>query len=145
MKNVIIKHFGHAGHFICANDCRFHLCTQVGKYLVSTVGEMFPDSNVREIIAKTRGVVLEGIGDARRADYMKKIGFEEIGYGRKYETMVFAAGNPCDAKGCNCGLPSINGSEIDSAIANDAKTATEGHRRLVEKYRRKSMRKVVNS
>ena len=46
---------------------------------------------VREIYAKSREVKLEGVGDVRDADYIKKVGYEEIGDGRKYETMVFKA------------------------------------------------------
>ena len=46
--------FGTPGHFICANYCRFHLCTRVGDYLVSTVGEYVPPEPVREIFARTR-------------------------------------------------------------------------------------------
>lgn len=30
--------FGLAGHFVCGRWCRFHLCTAVGEYMVSTVG-----------------------------------------------------------------------------------------------------------
>lgn len=36
------KWFGVAGHFICADKCRFHLHTHVGKYCISTVGEYYP-------------------------------------------------------------------------------------------------------
>jgi hypothetical protein len=129
-----VKWFGTPGHFICAFDCRFHMCTQVGNYLVSTVGELFFDSTIREITAQSRGITLEGRGDSRRADYMTKIGFEDIGYKRKYETLVFKAGASCVAKECNCGLPEIDGSELDSDTYNDRKSATEGHRAMVSKY-----------
>jgi hypothetical protein len=50
---VPLRWFGHAGHFICAEWCRFHLCTQVGPYLISTVGEYVPDAPVREILAQS--------------------------------------------------------------------------------------------
>ena len=33
------KWFGSPGHFNGGAWCRFHLCTQVGKYVISTVGE----------------------------------------------------------------------------------------------------------
>jgi hypothetical protein len=79
--------FGSPGHFICARDCRFHLCTQIGAVLVSTVGEYFPGESVREILANSRGVVLNGRGDEREADYMTKLGYEDIGFNRKYETI----------------------------------------------------------
>lgn len=52
----------HAGHFISGYRCCFKLNTKVGKYIISTVGEL-PD------------------GD----------GFMDIGADRKYETMVFPA------------------------------------------------------
>jgi hypothetical protein len=126
--------FGNAGHFICAEWCRFHLCTQVGEYLVSTVGEYVPDEGVREIIAQSRGIVLKGRGDERRTDYMRKIGFEEIGCDRLYETMVFRAGKPCSSAACGCGLPAIDGSELDSLSYNTAKAATAGHVELCEKW-----------
>lgn len=128
------KWFGNAGHFICSPWCRFHLCTQVEEYLVSTVGEYVPDSEAREIFAECRNVKLKGRGEARLADYMQKIGFEDIGCGRKYETMVFVAGKPCDADGCNCGLPSITGSELDMAGYNDAGAATAGHLAMCKKW-----------
>ncbi len=107
--------FGCAGHLIVASNCRFHLCTQVGRFLVSTVGEYVPDETIREIDAQARGVVLEGRGDARLADYMRKIGFQEIGYGRTYETMVFrTTGDVCHHPECACGLPSVNYSELEA-------------------------------
>ena len=31
--------YGQAGHFCCADECRYHLHTHVGHYCVSTVGE----------------------------------------------------------------------------------------------------------
>lgn len=128
------KWFGTPGHFICGDDCRFHLCTQVGKVLVSTVGQYFPCSEVREIITKTSGISLKGIGDEREADFLKKIGYVEIGAGRLYETMVFKAGNPCTHEKCNCGCPEINGSEMDFEGYNDASEATKGHYAMCEKW-----------
>lgn len=83
---------GHPAHFICAQDCRFFMSTKVGKFIVSTVGEYLPDENIREIYAQTRNKPLVGRGDARRVDYMKKIGFESLHLDDwKYETMVFDA------------------------------------------------------
>ena len=58
-----LEWFGHAGHFIGAPHCRFHLHTHVNGYCVSTVG------------------------DYRTARQASKP--EEIGCGRLYETMVF--------------------------------------------------------
>jgi len=97
--------YGQAGHFILGPQCRFHMATKVGKFWVSTVGELWPDAPIREIYAKVRGVTLEGRGDAREVDYMQKIGFEKIGTSGTYETMVFLAGPPCDRPDCGCDLP----------------------------------------
>jgi hypothetical protein len=126
--------FGKPGHFICAYDCRFHMCTKVGDYLVSTVGEYLPDESIREIKAQQRGFVLEGRGDMRRADYMEKVGYEEIGYARKYETMVFKTdGTSCDSEDCNCGVPGIIPTELEMGAYNDAGAATTGHLAICEK------------
>jgi hypothetical protein len=131
------KWYGNAGHFICSDNCRFHITTEVGKYLISTVGEYFPDSGTREILASSRGIKLEGIGDERKYDYMKKIGFEDLGYNRKYETMVFRIGTHCNAEDCACGLPRpIDWSEIDSGGYNSAKDATNGHTEMCQKWSR---------
>jgi hypothetical protein len=125
--------FGCAGHLIVSRDCRFHLCTQIGDFLVSTVGEYFPNESVREILARTRGVTLEGQGDAREADYMRKLGYEEIGFGRTYETMVFrTTGDVCDAPGCACGLPKVDYRELACDGYMTAGAATLGHMKLCQ-------------
>ena len=130
--------FGTAAHLIVGHDCRFHLATVIGKYLVSTVGQYLPDLRIREMFAQHRGVVLEGRGDARRADYMRKIGYETIGADRLFETMVFKAGKPCKAKGCACGLPETNGCDLDFAGYNTVGEATAGHIAMCQKWARKS-------
>jgi hypothetical protein len=145
MRNSIVppeewKWFGNVGHFICGHMCRFHLCTLVGEYLVSTVGEFWPERNVREIHAKINDIAWLSThrdlrGDAFDHAYMRRFGYEEVGYQRKYETMVFNAGEPCSAEGCGCGLPALkDGMELDFLPANDAKTATENHMQLCKKY-----------
>lgn len=74
----------------------------------------------------------------RDADYMKKIGFDEIGYGRKYETMVFHAGEACSSKECNCGLPELaDASELDMLGYNTAGEARKGHMKLCQKWSKK--------
>lgn len=121
----------HPAHFICSQDCRFHLATYVGGFIVSTVGEYFPDAVLREILATTKGVVLEGRGDDRRADYMKKVGFEDIGAGRKYETMVFPAkssGETC------CPWEPYDYDPLDTRGYNDPGEAARGHLLLCEKW-----------
>lgn len=123
----------HPGHLIVSRDCRFHLNTYVGGYIVSTVGEWLPDSEVRDILAKSRGIVLKGIGDERRYDFMKKIGFEEIGLDRKYETMVFKA-KRIDSECCPWGQ---SGHELDLCGYNEPEDATKGHMKLCKKWSEK--------
>ena len=128
--------FGSAGHFICGDQCRFHLCTQIGKYLVSTVGEYLPDDGIREILAKNRRIVLKGMGDARKVDYLNRVGFETMGASPYlYETMVFKAGKPCDAEECHCGLPFPDDyTELDGTRWMTPKEAREGHYAFCEKW-----------
>lgn len=124
----------HPGHFICARDCKFFLNTYVGGYIVSTVGELWPDSQVRKINASTRGMKIEGIGDYWDADYMKKIGFEEIGFGRLYETMVFKAKKSKDA--C-CPWRMTDGSNLDFDSYNEAGDAFKCHMKMCKKWSKK--------
>ncbi|MGD0968648.1 MAG: hypothetical protein ABR949_10205 [Candidatus Aquilonibacter sp.] len=105
------KWYGHVAHFICGARCRFHLATEIGKYLVSTVGEMPP---TRDAYSDT---------------------FEDIGLGRKYETMVFEVGGHCVEAECGqCGLPHPDSySELDADGYNDAGAATRGHYAMCER------------
>jgi hypothetical protein len=126
----------HAGHLIVGHNCRFHLATYVGGYIVSTVGEYLPDAPVREIIAESRGITLEGKGDTRRADYMAKIGYEQIGAGRLYETMVFRAVPAFPGEDC-CPWRQRDGCELDFAGYNDAAAAFRGHLAMCEEWSKK--------
>lgn len=131
--------FGHAGHFICGQSCRFHLCTQVGDFLVSTVGEYWPERPVREIHADVADPAWLRAnrhlrGDEFDAAYMKRFGYEAVGYNRLYETMVFRAGKPCSSRKCGCGLPQISGHELDFEGYMTAAAATRGHMALCEKW-----------
>jgi hypothetical protein len=128
------KWYGKAAHFICGDRCQFHMATEIGDYLISTVGEYLPDESVREIHCKVHGIALEGRGDARLQDYMTKCGFEPIGYQRLYETMVFKISRHCNANGCNCGMPRFDGSELDFDGYNDSKSATDGHMAMCAKW-----------
>ena len=134
--------FGHAGHFICADKCRFHLTTKVGKYLVSTVGEWWPERSSREVHAKVHDAAWLTANAHRRGDdfdfqYMKRFGFEEIGCDRKYETMVFKAGKRCGVAGCGCRLPDIGSIELEYLPYNDAGSAAKGHLALCRKWSKK--------
>jgi hypothetical protein len=104
---------GHPAHFICADDCRFRLATKIGRFIVSTVGQMY----YSEATAKALG---------RDPTMPVKIGCDRL-----FETMVFPASDV--AEECGCFRPSDLG-EIDYAPANDAKTATANHMALCFKY-----------
>ena len=125
----------HAGHFICGHDCRFHLATYVGKYIVSTVGEYWPDRQVREIHAQVHDPIWYGKnrilkGDYFEAEYFKRFGYTEIGLDRKYETMVFKA---TKSKEKCCPYEMVSG-EKDFDGYNTAADAYKGHLRLCKKW-----------
>jgi len=123
--------FGHACHLIVGSNCQFHMATKVGDYLISTVGEYLPDAPVREILAETRGVTLKGQGDARLADFMQKIGFEDIGYKRKFETMVFRLTDQSK----DCGCPEVaDWAELEVAAYNDCAEASKGHYEMCDRW-----------
>lgn len=133
------KWFGNAGHLLVGQWCRFHLCTLVGKYIVSTVGQYWPERGSREIHAHVKDPKWLAENRHRKGDdfdwhYMKRFGYESIGCDRTFETMAFLAGAPCDSKECGCGLPEISGGEKDFAAASDAKTATANHMKLCKKW-----------
>jgi hypothetical protein len=124
----------HPSHFICAAHCRFHLATCVGDFIVSTVGEYVPPEGTREVLAACRGIVLEGKGDARERDWLRKVGFEDIGHMRKYETMVFhAVPAPADAK-CGCRFHVGDWLELYGVGANDPEEAYRNHMTLCEEW-----------
>jgi len=99
--------YGLPGHFVGARYCRFHLCTGVGGFLVSTVGSYRPNGAGVDI---------------------------QVGADRMYETMVFRIDGTCD---CGCGEPAHSGRELDMDGYNDAKLAREGHLAMCQKWSRK--------
>ena len=121
----------HAAHLIVGNDCRFHLATEVGGHIVSTVGEYLPDEGSREIHAQFKGITLHGRGDDRRADFIRKCGYVEIGLDRTYETMVFPS-RPDDS-GC-CPFRPNSYSELDFEGYGNAPDAFNGHLAMCEKW-----------
>ena len=124
----------HAGHLIVSRDCRFHLATYVGKCVVSTVGEYLPDETVREIHCQVRHIQLEGRGDYRLADFLRKVGYMEIGADRKYETMVFKAEPASEALEQCCPWRMESGENLDFDGYNDPVEAFKGHLAMCEKW-----------
>lgn len=115
----------HAGHFICGHMCQFHRNTYVNGYIVSTVGEYTPHH-----VFKKRGGerVLETRSDR------DAFAFEELGYGRLYETMVFKAIRaPANERQC-CPWRHESGENIDFEGYNDAALANAGHEEMVAKW-----------
>ena len=132
----------HPAHFICSHDCKFFLATKVGKYIISTVGEYWPDQVVRRIHAEIHDPKWHKENNHRKGDdydheYMKRFGYEEIGWNRKYETMVFRAiktpENGCKA----CPYVIESGSNIDEAHYNEPEDAYKGHMKMCRKFANK--------
>ena len=121
----------HAGHFILGYKCRFRLNTYVNGYIISTVGEYIPDGAVIDIC---RPEFKHLKGDAKEYAYQKKYGCEEIGCGRKYETMVFM-GQRSSHKCCPYGVAEF--SELDFAGYSTPEDAYKGHMKMCLKFDKK--------
>jgi len=137
------KWFGTHGHLCVGRWCRFHMATQIGKFLISTVGEYWPDRPSREIHAQCHDAAWFSENrhltvDAFDAAYFKRFGYKTIGCDRTYETMVFRAGKPCAEADCGCGLPEIDGSELDVSGYNSRGDATRGHLKMCKKWAARS-------
>jgi hypothetical protein len=101
------QHSGFAGHLIVADSCRYHLTTDIGDYRISTVGAYVRPDKPEE--------------------------FSDIGYKRKYETLVFRLGD--QVCGCGCGRREVaDWCEIDANGYNDPKAATDGHEEMCQRY-----------
>jgi hypothetical protein len=105
--------YGRAGHLCIGEWCRFHLTTQVGKYLVSTVGLWVPH--------------IEAPNEREDAAFLKKNpNGKMIGHNRFYETMVFSTTK--HACLCGCDLPVTNNRCDDYFSAyNNQVEARKGH------------------
>ena len=114
--------FGEAGHFICASWCRFHLCTLIGDFVISTVGKYVHPRHYA------------GSEQAESEWLLKNPDGEEIGYKRTYETMVFKLKGRCEEPDCGCGgHPLIDPRELDFLPANTSGEARENHMTLCRK------------
>jgi hypothetical protein len=88
---------GVAGHFISSARCQFSLHTEVGNYIISTIGEMIVDGEPMD-----------------------------VGRG-KYETMIFETCFRCTAPGCNCDYPLHTGQQLNTKHCNTRAEAQEQH------------------
>lgn len=111
-------HYGQAGHFICADRCRFHLHTHVGvsarwprgRWCVSTVGEYYASPNDK------KPTDLGGLWPDDRPG------------SQTYETMVFKLGSDGET---------ADPSEKDGRRYADRDAANAGHVWLCGKWRKK--------
>lgn len=151
----------HAGHLCVGHMCRFHLNTYVNGYIISTVGELWPGSDVCRIFVESRRkfprlviddhgkVVEEKIltdeetekllalkGDYFDHAYLRIFGYEDLGLNRKYETMVSAAEKQ-DEEHAKCCPWRAAGSSLVMDGYNDPICAYEGHLALCEEYDKK--------
>ena len=125
----------HAGHFILGDKCRFHLNTCVGKYIVSTVGELWGERSTREIHAQVHNLnwLIKNkhlLGDTFDSAYFKEFGFQELGLSRTYETMVFKA-RKSEYKCCPFRMAS---GELDMEGYKTADDAYLGHLKMCKKW-----------
>lgn len=100
---------------------RFHLATEIGDYLISTVGMYVHPRH-------------SGGNENSECEWLAEHpNGEEIGLDRTYETYVFKLGDvTC---GCGCGVRRpVEWCEIDGRGANDPATATRNHREFCDKY-----------
>jgi hypothetical protein len=104
--------FGHAGQLCVGHRCLFHLCTRVGKHLISTVGDYYPEwTNGKRYTI--------GAGDDSF-----------------FETYVFKVlkGDGCTDKECGCGMPAVDWSEIEGIRTGTAGDAKKQHAKMCKKY-----------
>jgi len=129
----------HPAHYILANKCQFTLATYVGKYIVSTVGELWPDRDSRRINAKISDPEWWAknkslLGDNFDRAYFERFGFETIGYNIKYETMVFRARRMPKDRCSACPYEPIIHKQLDFLGYNDPLSAYKGHLELCNKW-----------
>lgn len=112
------EHFGQAGHFCAASQCRFHLHTHVDGKCISTVGEYYPRNWTK--------------------DEPDTIGRERI-----YETMVFTLNEDGDHNGCDEDFAAYN--DRDDANKGHAEMVEKYERMAVEKKAKKKQENTVTS
>lgn len=129
----------HPGHFCLSDRCKFHLNTYVGGYIVSTVGELWNDREVRRIHARIHNPEWHELNDHRKGDdydnaYFKQFGYEDIGYERKYETMVFKSKKMEESECGACKYRIIVSKDVDYDAYNSPEEAYAGHMKLCKKW-----------
>lgn len=140
-----------AGHFILGKYCRYHLCTYVNGYIISTIGQLWPDDNIRRIYAESHNklnpnnqIDLSLKGDDFDREYFKKKGFHGLGFPEEesvYETMVFKGKKRDEGSQC-CPYMVSDWGDLDCNRYSDAAEAYQGHLRFCQEYDLKTMETI---
>jgi hypothetical protein len=128
----------HPGHYRWADFCRFRLCTYVGNYIVSSVGEYLPnftEDNLDKVnmidsligLAKIRKEYSDDDSDIPGNSYEKLVGSSYL-----YETIVFKSLE--NTSECKCCIAICDDEEIEKNEYNTQELAFAGHYELCEKY-----------
>lgn len=127
------QQLGYPAHFCGGNECRFHISTKIGKWIVSTVGDYRPYEKIpTDKFEKLSGDMRANALLNSKWKNKKQDDIESIGVDRFYETMVFRAKK---AK-CGCCQWAIEvGKEHPNSFGgyNTAMEATKGHNRICSK------------
>jgi hypothetical protein len=100
--------YGEPAHLCVSNDCHYHLVTQVGKFVISTIGDYHPQPSC-------------GIS---KSEHTLECGAVEIGFDRFFETMVFLGKNG-----------RVTGAgELDSCGYQTPEEAQKGHLKMCKKW-----------
>ena len=105
--------FGYPGHLCVASRCQFRMLTRVGKYVISSVGDYFPDFN-------------RVPGEFGERETIGGSGPDQF-----FETYVFRSDGTMEECGC---CPQRDYSEIDSKRTSTATEARDCHKRMCNKY-----------
>ena len=117
------KWYGNAAHFCCGQWCRFHLATEIGDVMVSTVGHYVHPRD-------------SGGSEDTEYKYLAENPFgEDVSVGYKYETMVFRTTDErCTHALCGCGMPRLDFNDIAGDRYHTAEEATKGHMEMCERF-----------
>lgn len=99
------KWYGYAGHFVGGSRCAFHLCTRIGKVMISTIGHYIP----------------------KKKDDPEPLG---LGPDSLFETMVFR----CDGEEPTGDAIIPSWDSIDGERYAESKPAEDGHHRYCKKW-----------
>ena len=119
------KWYGNVGHYYESHLLRFHMCTVVGNYYISTIGDLRRDIVASDDPKRSSPLEIDTV-------YEPSIRWEG---GALYETVVFITeGGMCE---CGCGMPEYDYTDrIEHVPHNTRGEANEAHMAICEKYAR---------